>query len=615
MRENAASRVLNALERSLRPAYNLLVGLRTPFCLCLLLLSATLRAGGAAPPPANDTPGSGRKLSAKVLSGPEDLVRFTNFDGDGESDLTLFEPSSGDWSVLRSSNGATLRSNWGYAVTVPVLGEYDGDGQADVAVFEPATGNWYIRESASGMLRIQNWGYHATVPVPADYDGDAITDIAVYDPAHGSWFILRSSDGQLGFAKWGYSATLPVAADYDGDGQADIAVYEPSSGNWYIRESATASLRVRNWGYAAAMPVPGYYDNDAKADVAVFERSSGKWFIRNSATGTMRLEHWGWSATEPVPDDYDGDHLTDLAVYHPASGDWYVQQSRYGGALWHQTWCQGATISALPQYQVNKRWGFTLAPVDCGAPTPVVQRLIVFGESVSAGADATPGMSYGEQLRDSLSEKFSAQVDYINVAVGGSFASDLAFQRAALESVLPGMVEGHSVVVLSIGAVDILQAYGVGFSMFEPLRSEALAEIATHVIWLHDRAKFPDGVSIYVMFFPDPTDGLSSDPWCFALQPAAPISDAIQYWSQGYAELSAAMTDAGAPFTYVDIITPFLGHAHNHTLFGLANYYVSPPCGIQPCQGADIGGCVHPNDLGHTAMHHAVMGRIDAAFP
>jgi spore coat protein A len=189
---------------------------------------------------------------------------------------------------------------------VPVPGDYDGDGVTDLAVWRGSTGQWYVLRSSDGAAEISAWGLslapYLDVPVPGDYDGDGRTDVAVFRRSSGTWLINQSRAGQYTVKAWGLASDVPVAADYDGDGQTDLAVWR--QGTWYIWQSATASARVEDWGASAApyfdQAAPGDYDGDGRADLAVWRMSTQTWYVRTSQTGTVLTPPQGRTSDVPV---------------------------------------------------------------------------------------------------------------------------------------------------------------------------------------------------------------------------------------------------------------------------------------------------------------------------
>jgi hypothetical protein len=278
-----------------------------------------------------------------------------DFDGDNVSDITVFEPSTGNWFVLGSTNGF-FQQNWGFSTTLPVPADYDGDGLDDIAIWDPATGNWFILQSSSATLFQQNWGYSLTLPVPGDYDGDTLADIAVFEPSTGNWYILGSS---VGFytANWGYSLTIPVPGDYDGDGITDLAVFDSTSGTWFVLQSKDGQLFSETVGSATSSPVPCDYDGDGCCDLATFSPSTGVWTIRNSSDRTITEVTWGYSLTFPVPGDYDGDTLGDVAVFEPSTGNWYILGSTAG--FFTVNWGYSLTVPVWVQHHINAKAALT----------------------------------------------------------------------------------------------------------------------------------------------------------------------------------------------------------------------------------------------------------------
>jgi Tol biopolymer transport system component len=224
-----------------------------------------------------------------------------DFDGDSDTDISVFRPSSNTWYVR---NGAT--TPFGAAGDIPVSCDYDGDGTSDVAVFRPSVGAWFIQNQATVFL-----GASGDVPVPGDYDGDGDCDPAVFRPSVGGWY---RAGGTVTF--FGLSGDIPVPADYDGDGITDIAVFRPSVGGWYRSGVSTVFF-----GLSGDIPVPANYNGSANgtADIAVYRPSVGGWYAFAQTTQFL-----GLSSDIPVPGDYDGNGVADRAVFRPASGAWFV---------------------------------------------------------------------------------------------------------------------------------------------------------------------------------------------------------------------------------------------------------------------------------------------------
>jgi hypothetical protein len=249
-----------------------------------------------------------------------------DFDGDGRTDLSVWQSTSGIWHIINSTDNATKLHQWGQSSLgdVAVPGDYDGDGKTDVAIFRSSDGNWYILESSTGASVVKNWGQAGDRPAPADYDGDGKTDVAIFRASEGNWYVLKSTGGSIA-QNWGDSTDLLVPGDYDGDGRADFAVFRPSDGNWYILKSGGGSFN-QSWGLNGDRPVPGDYDGDGRTDMAVFRPSEGNWYILKSSGGNI-IRNWGESTDRPVPGDYDGDGKTDMAVWRPSEGTWYIIKS------------------------------------------------------------------------------------------------------------------------------------------------------------------------------------------------------------------------------------------------------------------------------------------------
>ena len=265
---------------------------------------------------------------AATHAAPVTPQTFSDFDGDGRTDLAYFRPGTHEWSIRQSSNGAATGRLWGDPGDWPVPADFDGDGRTDAAIWRPSTGVWWIVDSATGIGRSQQWGDPDDIPVPGDYDGDGRTDIAIWRPSTGVWWVISSSTGVGWSQQWGEGTDWPVPGDYDGDGRTDIAIWRARTHEWWIIDSSTWTVRSQPWGDPGDWPVPGDYDGDGRTDIAVWRASTGEWHIINSTTWTARSQQWGDPEDQPVPGDYDGDGRTDIAIWRPSTGMWWIVNSR-----------------------------------------------------------------------------------------------------------------------------------------------------------------------------------------------------------------------------------------------------------------------------------------------
>jgi hypothetical protein len=260
---------------------------------------------------------------------------INDFDGDGKTDIGVYRESTGDWLILRSSDGTLFETQWGCAtcLDISVPADYDLDGRADIGVYRNTSGEWFGLGSTAGSITIE-WGAPSLgdLPMPADYDGDGAADVAVYRGTDGSWFVYKSSDGTVISDNWGFppGEDIPVPADYDGDGTADFAVYRDTTGEWVVRD-VNGDAVITGWGAPSLgdIPAQGDYDGDRKADLAVYRNTTGEWFILNSSDATATIVGWGAPSLGdiPVPGDYDGDGRTDLAVFRNSTGEWFILNS------------------------------------------------------------------------------------------------------------------------------------------------------------------------------------------------------------------------------------------------------------------------------------------------
>ncbi len=279
---------------------------------------------------ANNTIGRNGERIMVGDSQPAGLMLVNDYNGDGYTDLAMYQESTGTWQIwFFGTQGFTMTGCGGPGFKA-VPSDYDGDGKADFAVYQESTGAWKVWCSASdyALASVDACGGPGWVPVPGDYDGDGLADPAAYQTVTGNWrawlsasrYSLVSAEG-LGGTSW-----RPVPGDYDGDGKADPAIYQESTGTWRVWRSIWkyAPVTAAGLGGAGYRPVASDYDLDGIMDPAVFQASTGSWRVWLSSCNYAEVDAQGLgnAGTVSVPGDYDGDGMTDPAVYWESFGLW-----------------------------------------------------------------------------------------------------------------------------------------------------------------------------------------------------------------------------------------------------------------------------------------------------
>lgn len=101
----------------------------------------------------------------------DDLVVPGDYDGDGRTDIAVYRiGTQNNWFVLRSSDDSFLGVPFGATNNhLAAQGDYDGDGKTDLAVWDQISGNFFVLRSSNGSLQQQRWGVNGDMPI-ANYD-------------------------------------------------------------------------------------------------------------------------------------------------------------------------------------------------------------------------------------------------------------------------------------------------------------------------------------------------------------------------------------------------------------------------------------------------------------
>jgi hypothetical protein len=162
------------------------------------------------------------------------------FDRNGRTDLFLYDGRAGVAEFFVTAEAA-LQFTLGASVVPSAPGhdayvsDLDGDGRSDVLLYDRVSGEVAVVQNTEGGLGT------ATLPGPAglvlrvaNLDGDSSNDLIAYDPVSGQTLQLTSRPEGGGFGLFGLetlpAGRRPFTTDLNGDGRGDLLLYDPASG-------------------------------------------------------------------------------------------------------------------------------------------------------------------------------------------------------------------------------------------------------------------------------------------------------------------------------------------------------------------------------------------------
>ena len=300
----------------------------------------------------NHSPTGSPRLSPQFTGTSVLPKAFPDFSGDAKTDVTLYDPTSSQFSfaVTGTQTGVPLYTGsfpLGIAShhPVPLLGDFNGDGRTDVAIYDPTTSTFYFTVTSNpiygGFYQLGNPSDHP-IPLIGDFNGDGKSDVAIYDPVTSTFLIaITGSTNTPGVSFYVQAFQLgnpsahpiPLIGDFNGDGLSDVAIYDPTTSVFLFAVVQPFSdlplyTSAYRFGNPANHPIPlvGDFNADGKTDFALYDPTTSTFFFENTVGPNMfplaeNAYQFGNPSHQLIPllGDFNADGKTDFALYDPTT--------------------------------------------------------------------------------------------------------------------------------------------------------------------------------------------------------------------------------------------------------------------------------------------------------
>lgn len=180
---------------------------------------------------------------------------------------------------LSQEDGTLREVQFGSGSEFPLAGDVNGDGQTDLVLFDPAEGTWQFDtdlDGAADLSLVFPENGSSSWPLLGDWDGDGRDSPAVFEQMSKVWWFYDEGGHLLQTLTAGLAGDIPLAGDWNGDGRDTIGVYRPDSGEVDLENELTGPLSgVDFYAPTNSQPVAGHWAGLPLETLAFF--SDGAW--------------------------------------------------------------------------------------------------------------------------------------------------------------------------------------------------------------------------------------------------------------------------------------------------------------------------------------------------
>lgn len=245
-------------------------------------------------------------------------------------------------------------------------------------------------------------------------------------------------------------------------------------------------------------------------------------------------------------------------------------------------------------------------------PVESATRVMFFGDSITWGYGISNSDNQYTSLLlenhddrwpdfagDTLTDRFGS-LEVLDFSVNGAVTGEVRYNQIPyMESTLPDVIEGHTLVFMTIGGNDLAATlYGQG--ELDEVAGEIDDNLRGIAEAFDDPTRYPDGATLFLSNVYEPTDGEGQADTCFLglnVSALEPVLDEINANSLELAQ------DFG--FAWVDLRGHFRGHGHNYDNPSIDAYDdEDPSLWLQD-------DCIHPTARGHHELRRLFLAAVD----